>query len=190
MLAGLPLAVALEASQVMISSRTPGLEDATIAVSGVVLGALLWRVGQRVRAPWGWLALLVAATAVAAAMEMLSPFEIAHDRRLFNWLPFMGYYAFTTFQTLSHVLEIWLLYFPLGFGCGLVVKKPVPAMVTAGIVTFVIAAPVEYGQGWIVGRYPDVTDIAMSVVGGWLGAWAATAGAAMFDEVVASLRGS
>jgi hypothetical protein len=57
-------------------------------------------------------------------------------------------------------------------------------------VSLIVAAPVEYGQGWIVGRYPDITDIAMSGVGGLLGAWAGTDGEAMFDEVVASLRRS
>ena len=42
-------------------------------------------------------------------------FEVAPAYAPFSWLPFQGYYGFTTFQTLSHVMELWLLYFPLGF---------------------------------------------------------------------------
>jgi VanZ family protein len=56
------------------------------------------------------------------------------------------------------------------------------------LVTVAIAAPVEYFQGWIVGRYPDVTDVAFSVVGGLLGAWAGGRGAALFTRTFGSLR--
>jgi VanZ family protein len=31
----------------------------------------------------------------------------------------------------------------------------------------------EYFQGWIVGRFPDVTDVAMMLLGALTGAWAA-----------------
>jgi VanZ family protein len=187
---GIPVAFLLEASQLGISSRMPGLEDAVVGAAGVVVGAMLWQVAQRVRAPWAWLGLLVVATAAAAAMEILTPFELAAERRLFNWLPFMGYYAYTTFQTLSHVLELWLLYFPLGFGFAVTTRQPARAITAAAVVGCLIAAPLEYGQGWIVGRFPDVTDIAMSVVGACFGAWVGTRGAEMFDGLVASLRQS
>jgi VanZ family protein len=36
--------------------------------------------------------------------------------------------------------------------------------------------PVEYGQEFIGGRYPDITDIALSVAGAWFGLWTATEG--------------
>jgi VanZ family protein len=44
-----------------------------------------------------------------------------------------------------------------------------------------IAAPVEYAQRFIGGRYPDLTDIALSVAGAWLGLWTATEGWRRFD---------
>ncbi|MES1254091.1 MAG: VanZ family protein [Acidobacteriota bacterium] len=185
---GVPVAFLLEASQLGVSSRMPGLEDAVVEAAGVVIGAMLWRAAQRVQAPWAWLGLLVIATAAAAAMEILTPFELAAERHLFNWLPFMGYYAYTTFQTLSHVLELWLLYFPLGFGFAVMARQPARAIAAAAVVGCAIATPLEYGQGWIVGRFPDVTDIAMSVVGACLGAWVGTRGAEMFGGLVSSLR--
>jgi VanZ family protein len=184
-LVGVPLAAGLEASQIAISSRMPGLEDALVRAAGVLLGAVLWRVGRGVRASGVWLALLVVATAAAAAMANLSPFTLAPQYRTFGWLPFMGYYAHTTFDTVSHVIELWLLYFPLGFVTAVVVARPTRAVLTAVLVTVAIAAPIEYGQGWIVGRYPDITDIAMSALGGWLGAWVGTRGATLFDRTAA-----
>jgi VanZ family protein len=51
--------------------------------------------------------------------------------------------------------------------------------------TLAIAAPVEYAQRFIGGRYPDITDIAMSVAGGLLGWWAATDGWRRFDAELA-----
>jgi VanZ family protein len=37
------------------------------------------------------------------------------------------------------------------------------------LATFLIAAPIEYAQGWVIGRYPDITDVALSLAGAWLG---------------------
>ena len=51
-----------------------------------------------------------------------------------------------------------------------------------------IAAPVEYGQRFIGGRFPDVTDVGLSVAGAWLGMWIATRGWLLFNEQLALLR--
>jgi glycopeptide antibiotics resistance protein len=102
----------------------------------------------------------------------------------------MNYYAFTTFETLSHVLELWLIFVPLGFVTARVSKDPRQARMWAVILAFIIAAPTEYGQGWIVDRFPDITDIAMSTFGGYLGAWLATRGETLFDELMTSLKAS
>jgi glycopeptide antibiotics resistance protein len=184
---GVPMAFGLEASKILITSRMPGVEDAVVGAAGVVLGVGLCTLGPRLRAG-AWLALLVAATAVAAAMEILSPFDIALEHSPWGLIPFNGYHIHTTFETLSHVIELWLLYAPLGFVFGLAVKTPARAMLAAVLASVIIAMPIEYGQGWIVGRSPDITDVAMSAVGAWLGAWAATRGAAMFHESLASSK--
>ena len=68
-------AIALEASQWIVGSRMPGLADAAVHAAGAVTGAWLAR-----RWPWGrsaafWCAVLGAATAAAAAAQMLSPFD-------------------------------------------------------------------------------------------------------------------
>ncbi|HEX4347321.1 MAG TPA: VanZ family protein, partial [Vicinamibacterales bacterium] len=184
---GVSLAFGLEASQLFITSRMPGLEDAAVSAAGVGLGALLWTGGRRVHGRWGWVALIAVSTAIAAAMEMLSPFTFTAQTNPFAWLPFESYYVHTTFDTLSHVIEIWLLYAPMGFAFASASRTRSRGGLAACLASLIIAVPVECGQHWMVGRYPDVTDIAMSVAGAWLGAWLATGGALMFADLVSEI---
>ena len=118
---------------------------------------------------------MLALTMSAAALQMLSPFDWASAYHSMGWFPFWGYYAHTTFETLSHVIELVLLYLPLGFFVGKFGTSGRRAAWLAVGLTLAIAGPIEYLQGWVVGRYPDVTDVGMSLCGGWIGAWAAGA---------------
>jgi VanZ family protein len=182
---GVVLVSMLEASQILIGSRMPGLWDAVVASFGVALGAGLWAAASTIIWPRLWLGVFVAMTVVAAALQMLSPFEIADRFHTMGWFPFLGYYRHTTFETLSHVIEIGLLYFPLGYWAGAAGAAGLPTeaaseasvrrrLAYAGGVglALVIAGPIELGQGWIVGRYPDITDVALSLAGASLGVWA------------------
>ena len=165
---GVTTAVGLEGAQIVITSRMPGLEDAVVRAAGALTGVALWPLTQAYPARKFWLAVLVAGTAVGAAIQQLSPFEIAPAYRHFGLMPFFSAYAHTTFETLSHVFELVLLYAPLGFVRARL-GPPRHALGWSLAVTLLIAAPVEYLQGWVVGRYPDLTDIAVSAAGAWLG---------------------
>ena len=176
-LIGAGVVCALEASQFALGSRNPGLWDAAIGASGIVLGTMIWAASSRILWPGLWLGVIVAATAGAAALQMLSPFDWAATYRSMGWFPFLGYYAHTTFETLSHVIELVLLYVPLGFFVGGGQPSRWRAVATAAGLALVVAAPIEYLQGWVVGRYPDVTDIGVSLLGAALGAWAGRQGA-------------
>ena len=57
----------------------------------------------------------------------------------------------------------------------------------ARVTAAVLAVPIEYFQGWVIGRYPDVTDVIFGGVGGWLGAWAGGYGPVAFSRTLASL---
>jgi VanZ family protein len=182
--AGIGLAAILEGVQIVIESRMPGLEDLAVHAAGIVLGAWLadrWPLGLGRSA---WLGALAAATALAAAMMALSPFSVSAAFRLPADVPFLGYYQRTTFETLSHVIELMLVYLPLGF-C-IVAARPSQAPASAGasvaavLVTLAIAAPIEIAQGWISGRFPDITDIGVSSVGALVGAWLAGPGQLAF----------
>jgi VanZ family protein len=187
-LAGAVLALVLEASQVVITSRMPSGEDALVHAAGALAGAALWIAGRRSPRPALWIALVALATAVGAGMLMFTPFQWADAHLPFRWMPFLGYYQHTTFETVSHVVELVLLYFPLGFCVGHVMQSPNRAALAVLALVVAMAIPIEYLQGWFVGRIPDVTDTALSAAGGWFGVWAATRGAAVFDELCTALR--
>jgi VanZ family protein len=169
-------AIALEASQWIVGSRMPGLADAAVHAAGAVTGAGLARRWPCGRSAAFWCAVLGAATAAAAAGQMLSPFELAAVRRPMMWRPFDTYYRRTTFSTVSHCFELVLLYLPFGFAVAATVRRRQIAVLIAVACTIAIAGSLEYLQGWIVGRYGDVTDVAVSVLGAAAGVWAGGTG--------------
>lgn len=180
------LVTALEWSQVLIGARQPGLADAAVRVLGCVLGAGAWAAGRATAAHL--LTLVVALlTAVGAALQMLAPFRLANSYQPVQWVPFLGYYVNTSFDTVSHTIELLLLYLPLGFVLGRQQHGASPArtMRTGILLALAVAAPLEYAQGWVVGRYPDVTDVALSVVGACAGIWAEREGTAYFRSLAA-----
>jgi len=164
-LIGVAAACGLEAAQIFITSRMPGLEDAVVHAAGALAGVAIWQLSRR-RFDWRVaLFVLAIATAVGAAMQQLSPFTIGAVRRPFELMPFWSDYQHTTFDALSHVIELVILYAPLAYLCGRWQRSFASAIASTLLVTLAIAWPIEYLQGWIVGRYPDLTDIALSVAG-------------------------
>lgn len=164
------LSIALEGSQLFISSRMPGLEDALVGATGAAVGAFLWIVSRNSRRRF-WLAFIAAGTATGAALQLLSPFERAGTPNSFQWLPFLNYYAVTTFVTLSHALEMMIIYFPLGFCVAWTRPKSDRTTAVVVVIVVAIAIPIEYLQRFVAGRNPDITDPALSIVGALYGAW-------------------
>ena len=179
--------VTLEAGQLFIAARMPGLWDACVGVAGALSGVAVGYAVPRVRRPAVWCAGLFILTALGAAMQQLSPFTIAADLRPFQWIPFFHYDVFTTSETLSHSAELLLAYFPLGFGVAMTTERRAARLAMVVLAALLIAVPVEYLQRFIVGRYPNITDIALSVVGAWLGSWTATEGWRRFDAQLARI---
>jgi VanZ family protein len=181
--------IALEASQLFIGSRMPSLESAAVNVAGALAGGLFCLLVPRIRSPRFWVAFLAAAIWMGAAIQMLSPFSVSQEYRSFLWLPFFGQYANTTTESLSHAFELVLLYFPLGFALaaggvrsdfhhgqpGRIVP-PVHLYAAAIVLAIAMEFPIEYLQGWIVGRYGDVTGVMLAMLGAMTGAWTGGAG--------------
>ncbi|HEX3704692.1 MAG TPA: VanZ family protein [Vicinamibacterales bacterium] len=180
--AGATIAFGLEGSQWILGSRMPGLEDATVHAAGAVAGSALAIHWPHGRSLGFWAGALWLMTAVAAAVQLLSPFELAAVRRPIAWLPFENYYEHTTFETLSHCFELLLMYFPAGFVTAASRsarssatdqrRAKAFALPIAIALAVAIEAPLEYLQGWVVGRYGDVTDVALAVLGAAIGVWA------------------
>lgn len=176
---GATVAGALEASQWIIGSRMPGLEDAAVHAAGAVAGAALSRRWPWNRSPIFWCVVLWCATGLGAALQWLGPFEIAATHRPVMWLPFSNDYGRTLFETISRICELVLTYVPLGFAVSIVSGRRW-AIWIAVAATLLVAAPLEYLQGWIVGRHGDVTDVAIAGLGAAVGVWIAGAGALEF----------
>ncbi len=121
-------------------------------------------------------------------MQTLAPFQIADARRTFQWLPFFNYYERTSLVTLSHAIQLGLTYFPLGFVMPAVVPGRFRSSSTAIALTLSIAVPLEYLQGWVPGRYPDVTDVGIALLGCIAGLWTGGTGRATFERVVRGQR--
>jgi len=93
-------------------------------------------------------------------------------------LPFEAYYQRTSLQTVSHVLDLMLIYAPIGF-VGTWWRSSRSRWHSL-LLSLSIAAVLEYSQGWIVGRFPDLTDLGVAMLGWsagtavakWLREWA------------------
>jgi glycopeptide antibiotics resistance protein len=182
-LAALALAaVGLEGTQFIISSRTPAGEDAFVMVVGGMIGVLLARKEIHRARPAVLAGLLLTATAASAAMQTLSPFAIASFHRSVMLFPFLNYYKWTSLVLVSHTFELLLMYFPLGFCLPLVVTSRRLGWVAVLLTVLIMAASLEYLQGWIEGRYSDVTDLIISLLGAMIGAWAAGPGWDVFRK--------
>ncbi len=73
-------------------------------------------------------------------------------------------------------MELMLIYFPVGFCMTRTWPGGSKATNWAVLLTVALALPIEWTKGWIVSRYPDITNVAVSAMGAWLGAWAGLAG--------------
>lgn len=184
-LAAAVLAIGLESSQALVGSRTPSGWDAAVRLAGVAVGLVLAPATRAFDRRLPWLALLFAACVASAAILTWGPFEIRPERRPFNWFPFLGYYGTNWFPAVSHAIELALVYFPFGFVLGMS-GPPGRAMRAAVLMALGSAIVIEYGQSWFVGRYPDVTDVAFSALGGGLGAWFSGRGADLFERTRAA----
>ncbi len=167
------VAIALEASQFLVASRSPSTQDLLAAWSGAALGVAV--APMVLRAIPGF-ALVTIATTAAAFPVYLEPFTVSPTYGSFALMPFLAYYQFTSLQTVSHVLDLMLIYAPIGFAA--IWSKPEADLIRRTLIVIPIAATLEYSQGWIVGRFPDVTDLGMAVLGGLAGGAVARALAA------------
>jgi glycopeptide antibiotics resistance protein len=169
------LAVSVEGVQLLITSHAT---DATSVLLFCVGGAAGWgavsaRPGVTARAWTGpGLAVWTAATAVAG----LSPWRFASpDLAAYGperFVPFIYYFLRTDVYALGDAVVQILLYLPLG----LLARR------RAVLVGAVVAALVEGGQLFAVGRVADVTDVALGALGAGAGTWLVRRGLAIRDS--------
>ena len=52
------------------------------------------------------------------------------------------------------------------------------------IIAGLIAIPLEFSQGWVDGRYPDITDVIGALLGAIFGAWICREGWKAFERSI------
>jgi VanZ family protein len=163
---------ALEASQILLESRSVSFQDAAAAWLGVAAGALASVAGgvDASRNRGAAAAALIAATVAAVLVAGLHPFRFQGQASAFQWLPFLAEYEKTSFVALANTLDAALVWFPLAFLLGrLYAPAAWPAYAALGV-ALATALGAEAVQPFVEGRYGDVTD----VIGAGLGSLAGT----------------
>ena len=182
------IGVCLEGSQFIIASRIPSAQDAAVVLLGSLCGGLVAAIDNVMKIPGKvWCVLIIVATSISAGVRLLSPFRIAAEYRDFNWMPFFPYYERTTLVVLSNFIESMLVYFPMGFLLQYLLPWKKNRFLLISLITLGIALLFEFMQGWIVNRYPDVTDVLGSLAGVFFGSWCCSKGWAAFNRYVGKL---
>ena len=173
----------LEISQLIVGSRMPSVQDSIVIIIASVLGAALAR--PLARCGIGFLCtVMVGATALSAALMTLYPFEFSREFSKINWTPFLAYYQITSFVAFSNFIESMLLYLPMGVVLALLGRRENKIMPMVLLLTLAIAMPLEWIQGWVSARFPDVTDILGAAFGAILGVLIWTEGLKSYQETL------
>jgi glycopeptide antibiotics resistance protein len=170
------LGVGLEASQIIIVSKYPEVQDVLIASTGVIVGALLFFTpGFRDR-PWVWSTAGALGVLTSAIIRGLLPFQFKDSFTSFNWILFQPQYEKSTAFVIGDFLANGMVYLPLGFLLGYFFpasrRVPWVALLLAGIIGVVV----EYGQGWVENGYGDITAVLAAVLGSLAGSLVLTRG--------------
>ena len=162
----------------LVVSRQPSMTDALWGMTGGSFGWFIGRGLQAIRTEPGialepvlilsqfWLALLVVAN--------WHPFQFANGFRqgVTNWVPFADSTAKNYLAGLDEILLKTVLYLPLGVliaGSGRTTGGWPRLLLAAGF-GILAAAVLEFGQVFIPGRYPSVTDVLLAAIGSGCGA--------------------
>ncbi len=177
--------LALEASQMLITSRSPTFQDALTALFGAFAGGVAYLFPGFRDHPWKWSAVAALGVLASSALTGLYPFRYAGERSHIRWIPFRSAYMESTFAALGNFAENSLIYFPLGFLLCHFFPRRRGAAAAAIALALLMSLAVEYAQGFVAGRRSDLTDVVAAAVGAWLGCLAWSRGWQAYREYTA-----
>ena len=179
-------AVFLEGGQIFTKSHMPGAQDTLVMVLGGVCGAVSTPLTIGKLSPKLLCFFVVLVTVFCSGIHVLSPFRFTSDYRMMNWIPFLAHYERNFFTALTVFVERILIYFPMGFVLRLLLPKPTKYFMVICFIGLGIALPLEIIQGWVISRYPDVTDILSAFLGTLAGAWFGYSGWELFNQAMSN----
>ena len=174
--------LALEASQILITSRSPNFQDALTALLGIAAGGVAFLFPGFREHPWKWGALSALGVLASSALTGLFPFRFAAAHTGIQWIPFRSAYMESTFAALGNFAENALIYFPLGFLLCYFFPRSRRAAPAALVLALLLSLAVEYAQGFVAGSRSDLTDVVAAVVGAWVGCLALSRGWQAYRE--------
>ncbi|MEO6096842.1 MAG: VanZ family protein [Fibrobacteria bacterium] len=179
------LGVALELSQIVVQSRLPQLQDSLVAVAGSAAGGIVWHFPGFHLRPRTWTLAGGLAVLASAAAGGLYPYHFTGRHSGFNWIFFLPRYERNTLVALGEFVESAMTFFPLGFLLAYFqpLRRPAAA---AALLAGAMALAVEALQGYVPGRYPDVTDALGAMLGGLAGGLVLTRGWPAFRYYMAN----
>ncbi len=175
------LGLILELSQTIIQSRAPELQDALVGLAGTAAGALAYTLPSFHLRPRTWTVVGGLIILLSAAARAFYPYHFSWSYSGFNFILFKPYYEHTTFAALGDFIESAMTFFPLGFLLGYFFPRIRPSAIAA-LLSGGMAMAVELGQGFVPGRFSDITDVLGAMLGGLAGGLALTRGWPAFRE--------
>ena len=151
----------LELSQFIVTSRAPELWDIMTALSGITFGILIYQLLKKNKT--FSFAVSVTGFFISYIGKLYSPFKLNTNHTPLNMTLFSSEYEQTTMTSLGNVMETAVLF---TFGGYLLCRffNDRQRKSIALLLLLIIIAFSEYLQGWIQGRYPDISDIIVGYV--------------------------
>jgi glycopeptide antibiotics resistance protein len=171
----------LELSQVFIESRSPELQDVLVSLMGAACGGIAFFFPGFHRRPRVWFLAGGLAVFLSAAARSLYPYHFDVHHGEFNLIPFLSHYDATTFAAIADFVESTMVFFPIGFLLAYFYPRLRPSALAA-LIAGGMAVTVEAAQGFIPGRYSDVTDVLGAMLGAIAGGLTLTRGWPAFRE--------
>ncbi|MBN2339424.1 MAG: VanZ family protein [Acidobacteria bacterium] len=161
-------ATVTEMSQLIVASRVASLLTLCFSWLGAAIGVAAR--GWYILSPRpGRLFVLYALFLLAAhAVDTLSPFVLRESYLRPALLPFRHYQSAYFVSALSNVFHALLVFMPLGYLASHI-RLGRARGVLFWTVLLLASVAIELGQGFIAGRYPDVTDCFLPLAGAMIG---------------------
>jgi len=159
------IGVFFELAQFIVLSRSPSIQDLFVVMVGCISGGIFALVVPKKISPIIWIVPMIMITLMTAAVQTLAPFEMRMAHVSMGMVPFLSYYQSSTFTAIANFLEGMITYIPLGFILQYAISRRRSAFILIVIIVAALAYGLEYAQGWIEGRYPDITDVIGAVIG-------------------------
>ena len=159
------IGVFFELAQFIVSSRSPSIQDLIVVMMGCFAGGVFALIVPKKISPIIWIIPMIVITLMTAAVQTLAPFEMRMAHLSMGMVPFLPYYESSTFAAIANFLEGLITYIPLGFVLQYAISRQRSAFVLIVLIVAAIAYSLEYAQGWIEGRYPDISDVIGAVMG-------------------------